>query len=97
MDLSGQNPNTRIPHSEFHSLNGLRDWLRVYCINELGETRSAPPKFRIRNSASLHTQVGKTKLMQMISMSVSVIVQCLDLVSKVQINVGPNFCFYLHY
>lgn len=58
MDLTGQNPNTRIPNSEFHSLNGLRDWLRVHCVNELGEPRNTTAKCKIKNSSSLHAQVG---------------------------------------
>nr|CAI5846643.1 unnamed protein product [Callosobruchus analis] len=28
LDLTGHNPFSRLPNSEFHTLNGLRDWLR---------------------------------------------------------------------
>ncbi|XP_047098849.1 cytosolic carboxypeptidase-like protein 5 [Schistocerca piceifrons] len=34
LDLSGQNPWSRIPNSEFRSLTGIRDWLRAHCIPE---------------------------------------------------------------
>ncbi|GLV44189.1 uncharacterized protein CBL_12515 [Carabus blaptoides fortunei] len=39
LDLTSNNPNSRIPNSEFHSLNGVREWLRVNCLNELGLNR----------------------------------------------------------
>lgn len=71
LDLTGQNPNTRIPNSEFHSLSGLREWLRVHCANELGETRSAIPKYRLRNSASLHAQVGKNENTNDVNVSIN--------------------------
>lgn len=32
LDLTGSNPFSRIPHSEFHSLSGIRDWLRMNCL-----------------------------------------------------------------
>ncbi|KAJ4433665.1 hypothetical protein ANN_15975 [Periplaneta americana] len=34
LDLTGSNPWSRIPHSEFHSLSGIRDWLRINCLPE---------------------------------------------------------------
>jgi hypothetical protein len=58
LDLTGQNPCTRIPNSEFHNVSGLRDWLRINCAKELDETRS-PAKIKLRNLAGLHNQ-GKT-------------------------------------
>jgi hypothetical protein len=56
LDLTGQNPCTRIPNSEFHNVSGLRDWLRINCAKELDETRS-PAKIKLRNLAGLHNQV----------------------------------------
>ncbi|XP_060524611.1 cytosolic carboxypeptidase-like protein 5 [Cylas formicarius] len=41
LDLTGQNPFSRLPNSEFHSLAGLREWLRSSC----GECRDPRPKF----------------------------------------------------
>lgn len=60
LDLTGNNPVTRLPNSQFHTINGLRDWLRIHCVNELGETRRTPARFKLKNSASLHAQVGQT-------------------------------------
>lgn len=34
MDLTGSNPWSRIPNSEFHTLSGIRDWLRINCLPE---------------------------------------------------------------
>jgi hypothetical protein len=34
LDLTGSNPWSRIPHSEFHMLSGIRDWLRTNCLPE---------------------------------------------------------------
>lgn len=59
LDLTGQNPLTRLPSSEFHSLTGLREWLRVHCANEFGDIRGMAAKLKLRHSASLHApQVG---------------------------------------
>lgn len=60
LDLTGHNPITRLPNSQFHTLNGIRDWLRIYCANELGETRYTPARFKLRNTASLQAQVGQS-------------------------------------
>ncbi|XP_050305436.1 cytosolic carboxypeptidase-like protein 5 [Anthonomus grandis grandis] len=47
LDLSGQNPFSRLPNSEFHNLNGLRDWLRnSCCTNNFGESRPKMSKMR---------------------------------------------------
>lgn len=59
LDLTGDNPITRLPNSQFHSLNGVRDWLKIHCVNELGETRCVPARFKLRKSASLRAQ-GKS-------------------------------------
>lgn len=50
LDLTGQNPCTRLPNSEFHSLSGLVDWLRMACVKNLDE----PAKLKTRRS-----QVGQ--------------------------------------
>ncbi|KAK5650757.1 hypothetical protein RI129_001786 [Pyrocoelia pectoralis] len=59
LDLTSSNPITRLPNSQFHSLNGIRDWLKIHCGNDLGDRRCAPARFKLRNSASLHAQ-GKS-------------------------------------
>lgn len=61
LDLTGQNPCTRLPNSEFHSLTGLRDWLRINCAKEMDEGRIVP-KFKLRNLTGLHNQVGHDEL-----------------------------------
>lgn len=33
LDLSGHNPWSRIPNSEFRSLSGIRDWLKSHCLS----------------------------------------------------------------
>ncbi|XP_030758911.1 cytosolic carboxypeptidase-like protein 5 isoform X2 [Sitophilus oryzae] len=54
LDLTGQNPFSRLPNSEFHNLGGLRDWLRNSCCNNsFGEGK--PKMTRIRPSAAGHT------------------------------------------
>lgn len=60
LDLTGQNPLTRLPSSEFHSLSGLREWLRIHCANEFGDMHNnVSAKLKLRHSASLHApQVG---------------------------------------
>ncbi|KAJ8984892.1 hypothetical protein NQ317_002732 [Molorchus minor] len=55
-DLTGHNPCTRLPNSEFHSLSGLREWLRVMS-NEIGN-EGPSTKTRTRPSAGLQ---GKTR------------------------------------
>ncbi|XP_063243538.1 cytosolic carboxypeptidase-like protein 5 [Bacillus rossius redtenbacheri] len=40
LDLSGQNPWSRLPNSEFHTLSGVRDWLRA---NYGGTDAGRPP------------------------------------------------------
>lgn len=34
LDLTGSNPWSRIPNSEFRSLSGIRDWLKINCLPE---------------------------------------------------------------
>ncbi|XP_018570868.1 cytosolic carboxypeptidase-like protein 5 isoform X2 [Anoplophora glabripennis] len=59
LDLTGQNPCSRLPNSEFHSLSGLRDWLRsmsneFHCHNR--------PKMRARsNIVGLQSQGKSTR------------------------------------
>lgn len=38
LDLTGQNPLTRLPNSEFHSLSGLRHWLMSNCVSSAAAT-----------------------------------------------------------
>ncbi|XP_056630147.1 cytosolic carboxypeptidase-like protein 5 isoform X3 [Diorhabda sublineata] len=47
LDLTGNNPFTRLANSEFHTLNGLRDWLRNMA-RELTESR--PRKGKLGNN-----------------------------------------------
>ncbi|KRT84843.1 Peptidase [Oryctes borbonicus] len=60
LDLTAQNPLTRLPSSEFHSLSGLREWLRIHCANEFGDMRTMSAKLKLRHSASLHAPQGKS-------------------------------------
>lgn len=62
LDLTGQNPYSRLPNSEFHSLNGLRDWLRLNCMNEIGlnSAKTATNKVKVKKSSSLQSQVGES-------------------------------------
>lgn len=65
LDMTGQNPLTRLPSSEFHSLSGLKEWLRIHCANEFGDMRTVSGKLKLRHSASLHApQVGNLPLDQ---------------------------------
>ncbi|KAF5276856.1 hypothetical protein FQA39_LY06407 [Lamprigera yunnana] len=60
LDLTGHNPFTRLPNSQFHTLNGIREWLRIHCATELGgETRFSGARLKLRNSTSVHLQ-GKS-------------------------------------
>lgn len=56
LDLTNSNLHTRISHSEYHSLNGMRDWLRIHSTYNLGTARKTPKKAKIRQAASLHAQ-----------------------------------------
>lgn len=56
LDLTGHNPHTRIPNSEFHSLIGLHEWLRVNVLADMGISRmSARNKMPNNNN---NNQVG---------------------------------------
>lgn len=55
LDLTGNNPLTRLPHSEFHSLNGVIEWLRLNYLQDYGETSNAKSKFK--SSSNFHAQV----------------------------------------
>ncbi|XP_071055332.1 cytosolic carboxypeptidase-like protein 5 [Onthophagus taurus] len=58
LDLSGQNPMSRLPASEFHSLSGLREWLRTHS-NEFREKKSPHNQGKGKNavkSRSLSTK-----------------------------------------
>ncbi|KAJ8965625.1 hypothetical protein NQ314_004017 [Rhamnusium bicolor] len=57
LDMTGQNPCSRVPNSEFHSLSGVRDFLRAMSSEIGGENR---PKMRARTSGGLQSQVGNS-------------------------------------
>ncbi|KAF5274443.1 hypothetical protein FQR65_LT04359 [Abscondita terminalis] len=61
LDLTGNNPVTRLPNSQFHTLTGLKEWLRIHCATELGiaESRFNHPRLKLKNGSSLHLQVGQ--------------------------------------
>ncbi|CAG9768873.1 unnamed protein product [Ceutorhynchus assimilis] len=60
LDLTGQNPFSRLPNSEFHNLTGLRDWLRNSCAtNNFGEAK--PKLTRMRNSSVTGQTQGKNR------------------------------------
>ncbi|CAH1114197.1 unnamed protein product [Psylliodes chrysocephalus] len=42
LDLTGNNPFTRLPNSEFHTIAGLRDWLKQMSPELTSECRSKP-------------------------------------------------------
>ncbi|KAG5898456.1 hypothetical protein JTB14_015465 [Gonioctena quinquepunctata] len=56
LDLTGHNPLSRLPNSEFHTLSGLRDWLRAMSTEFNSGNR---PKMRARSSSCLFSQ-GKS-------------------------------------
>nr|CAI5859940.1 unnamed protein product [Callosobruchus analis] len=65
LDLTGHNPFSRLPNSEFHTLNGLREWLRnlqtTTDITDSTSRRDYPKGARFRPStagASVGLQVG---------------------------------------
>ncbi|KAL3280285.1 hypothetical protein HHI36_017776 [Cryptolaemus montrouzieri] len=59
LDLTGNNPLTRLPHSEFHSLNGVMDWIRTNCIQDFGEsTQNNNSRSKMKSSL---TQVRKKR------------------------------------
>lgn len=56
MDLTGSNPFSRVPNSEFRTLGGVREWLRTMSTEIAIENRL---KMKARSdSAGLHSQVG---------------------------------------
>lgn len=56
LDLTGNNPFSRLPNSEFRTLSGLREWLRTMSTEVAIENR---PKMKARcSSGGLHSQVG---------------------------------------
>lgn len=64
LDLTGHNPITRLPNSEFRTLHGLREWLKINCLTEMGELRntSALPKLKLRHTGTIRSQVGVNNL-----------------------------------
>ncbi|CAG9858764.1 unnamed protein product [Phyllotreta striolata] len=56
LDLTGNNPFTRIPNSEFHTLAGLRDWLK-----QMNPELSACSKPKARSA--LHSQGKSSRTM----------------------------------
>lgn len=58
LDLTGSNPLTRLPHSEFHTLGGVMEWLRSNCIQDFGESNQNNSRSKTKTSLS---QVGKRR------------------------------------
>ncbi|XP_066248297.1 cytosolic carboxypeptidase-like protein 5 isoform X1 [Euwallacea similis] len=62
LDLTGHNPLSRLPNSEFHNLGGLREWLRTSCCsNNFGDAR--PKLSRMRTPSQAQNQ-GKGRAVQ---------------------------------
>ncbi|CAH2004531.1 unnamed protein product [Acanthoscelides obtectus] len=68
LDLTGHNPFSRLPNSEFHTLSGLRDWLRnlqtASNVDGAFRRRCYPKGARLRPStagASVPLQVGQNE------------------------------------
>ncbi|KAK9871353.1 hypothetical protein WA026_011619 [Henosepilachna vigintioctopunctata] len=53
LDLTGNNPLTRLPHSEFHSLNGVMDWLRTNCLQEFSESNHTTNNIKVETKVQL--------------------------------------------
>lgn len=53
---------SRLQNSEFHSLNGLREWLRLNCMNDIGvnNAKTTTNKVKVKKSSSLQSQVGES-------------------------------------
>ncbi|XP_076251015.1 cytosolic carboxypeptidase-like protein 5 isoform X1 [Rhynchophorus ferrugineus] len=64
LDLTGQNPFSRLPNSEFHNLSGLRDWLRNSCTNNFHSAEGRPKMTRIKSQSChpIHQTQGKLKV-----------------------------------
>ncbi|CAG2062432.1 unnamed protein product [Timema podura] len=58
LDLTGSNPWSRIPNSEFHSLNGIREWLRTNCAPQQALIQKMMRTQRIARRQQLNAQVG---------------------------------------
>ncbi|CAH1173884.1 unnamed protein product [Phaedon cochleariae] len=58
LDLTSQNPCSRVPNSEFHTLSGLRDWIRTMCTDFSCENR---PKMRMRHVPARNSQGETTR------------------------------------
>nr|CAD7430057.1 unnamed protein product [Timema monikensis] len=58
LDLTGSNPWSRIPNSEFHSLNGIREWLRTNCAPQQALIQKMMRTERIARRQQLNAQVG---------------------------------------
>nr|XP_023019073.1 cytosolic carboxypeptidase-like protein 5 [Leptinotarsa decemlineata] len=59
LDLTGHNPCSRLPNSEFHTLSGLKDWLRTMSTEFSSENR---PKMRARSASCLFSQGKSTRI-----------------------------------
>ena len=58
LDLTGSNPCSRIPHSEFHTLSGIRDWIRINCVPEQNYVHKVLPSHRQARRPPCTVQVG---------------------------------------
>nr|CAH7757333.1 unnamed protein product [Callosobruchus chinensis] len=70
LDLTGHNPFSRLPNSEFHTLNGVREWLRsLQTMSDLADStsrRDYPKGARLRPSTTgasigLQSRSSRTK------------------------------------
>lgn len=60
LDMTNANPYSRIANSEFHSLNGLRDWLKkVVCHESASTLFKLKAKAKERRKSSDNLQVSE--------------------------------------
>jgi hypothetical protein len=58
LDLTGSNPWSRIPNSEFRTLSGICDWLRINCLPEQNCVHKAMHDQKQLKCQSCNAQVG---------------------------------------
>ncbi|XP_023718952.1 cytosolic carboxypeptidase-like protein 5 isoform X1 [Cryptotermes secundus] len=58
LDLTGLNPWSRIPNSEFHTLLGIRDWLRINCLPEQNYVHKVMQDQKLVKRQPCNAQVG---------------------------------------
>lgn len=57
LDMTGNNPCSRLPNSEFHTLSGLREWLHTI-TNEFNGEKGQRARNRLNSTGGLRSQVG---------------------------------------